>query len=56
MSSLKAAKHQIAIQQSIEVCALAAAADRAALDGDRENCIDIVARIYSLLDSAYSNR
>ena len=53
MSSLKAAHHQIALQQTSEVYALTVAADRAASSGDREACIDLVTRIYCLLDSAH---
>ena len=53
MSSLKAAHHQIALQQTSEVYALTTAADQAALSGDREACIDLVTRIYCFLDSIY---
>ena len=56
MSSLKAAHQQIALQQTSEVYALAVAADRAASSGNREACIDLVTRIYCLLDSTYPKK
>jgi hypothetical protein len=54
MSSFRA-KSQVARQQTQKIRALAAAADRAALTGDRETCTDLVAHIYQLLDSAHAN-
>ena len=54
MSSLKAVRHQIALQQPSELYVLAVAADQAALSGNREACIHLVSRIYSLLDSGIS--
>ena len=56
MSSLKAVHRQITLQQTSEVYALTAAADQAASSGNREACIDFVARIYCLLDSTYSSK
>ena len=56
MSSLKAVRHQIALQQPSEVYVLAVAADQAALSGDREACIHLVSRIYCLLDSINSKQ
>lgn len=50
MSGLKAVRRQIALQQPSEVYKLAVAADRAASSGNREACIDLVERIYCLLD------
>ena len=56
MSSLEAAHHQIALQQTSKVQALTVAADRAASSGNRQACIDLVVRIYCLLDSVYPKK
>lgn len=54
MSSLEAVRHQIALQQPLEVYTLAVAADRAASSGNRKACIDLVDCIYRLLDWTHS--
>lgn len=54
MSSLKAVRHQIALQLPSEVYTLAVAADRAASSDNRKACIDLVDRIYCILDWTYS--
>lgn len=53
MSVFTAAKQQISLQQQIEFRSLAAAADRAASNGSRAMCINIVECIYTRLDEAY---
>ena len=53
MSNLKAARAQIYIQKMNEVSALAMAADRAELSGDRDLCIDLVQNIFRIFDDLY---
>ena len=54
MSSLKAVRNQIVLQQPSEIYTLGVAADRAASSGSREVCIDLVKRMYCLLDWAHA--